>query len=345
MHFSICLATGFEGVMYPIPFCAPEDFATQAQLCERLCYHSVWGNDHITTQGYVREKFPGQTPNFFEPLITLAICAQATDRIMLGTALLVMPMREPVYLAKQVATLDQLSGGRFILGVGLGAYREEFSAMSHRQADTRRGDMLDEGIEAFLRLIREPSASFDGAHYGFKNIEMMPKPKQDPFPFYIGGHNLAAVERAARWGHGWLSGWRPFPELEERIRLLKRRAAEHGRADDAVEIAPQFSMLLARTDAEAEAKYMASGLVAHRLSLNYTGRNLDHQVSANLVGSPATVIEKIAKLQEMGVDHCSALMIPVDTVTEMNEQIEWFATDIMPNFPATLHGISSPIPT
>ncbi len=333
MHFSICLATGFEGVMYPIPFCTPEDFATQAQLCERLGYHSVWGNDHITTQGYVRDKFPGQTPNFYEPLITLSMCAQATDHIKLGTALLVMPMREPVYLAKQVATLDQLSGGRFILGVGLGAYREEFTAMSQRLADAHRGNMLDEGIEAFLSLIRDARVSFDGAHYGFKNIEMMPKPKQDPFPLYIGGHNLAAVERAARLGHGWLPGWRPFTELEERIRLLKVRAAELGRAEDAVEIAPQFSMLLARTDAEAEARYMASGLVAHRVSLNYTGRNLGHQVTANLVGSPATVIEKIAKLQAFGVDHCSALMIPVDTVAEMNEQIEWFAADIMPKFP------------
>ncbi len=333
MHFSICLATGFEGVMYPIPFCTPEDFATQAQLCERLGYHSVWGNDHITTQGYVRDKFPGQTPNFYEPLITLSMCAQATDHIKLGTALLVMPMREPVYLAKQVATLDQLSGGRFILGIGLGAYREEFAAMSQRPADAHRGNMLDEGIEAFLSLIRDARVSFDGAHYGFKNIEMMPKPKQDPFPLYIGGHNLAAVERAARLGHGWLPGWRPFTELEERIRLLKVRAAELGRAEDAVEIAPQFSMLLARTDAEAEARYMASGLVAHRVSLNYTGRNLGHQVTANLVGSPATVIEKIAKLQAFGVDHCSALMIPVDTVAEMNEQIEWFAADIMPKVP------------
>jgi len=332
MHFSICLSTGFEGVMYPIPFSRPQDFAAQAQLCERLGYHSVWGNDHITTQGYVREKFPGRTPNFYEPLITLAMCAQATDRIKLGTALLVMPMREPVYLAKQVATLDQLSGGRFILGVGLGAYREEFTAMSPRLKGARRGDLLDEGIEAFLRLIRESKASFDGVHYAFKDIEMMPKPAQDPYPLYIGGHNLAAVERAAQVGHGWLPGWRPFSELEERIRTLKARAAELGRAPDAIEIAPQFSMLLARTDAEAEAKYMASGLVAHRVSLNYTGRNLDHQVTANLVGSPATVIEKVAALRAMGVDHCSALMIPVDTVEEMNEQIEWFAAEVMPHF-------------
>jgi probable F420-dependent oxidoreductase len=330
MKFSICLSTGFEGVMYPIPFVEPQDFVAQAQLCERLGYHSVWGNDHITTQNYVSALHPGKAPNFYEPLITLAMCAQATERLIVGTALLVMPMREPVYLAKQVATLDRLSGGRFILAIGLGAYREEFTAMAPRLKSARRGDILDEGIEAFLKLITEPSASHDGKFYAFKDIEMFPKPAQDPYPLYIGGHNMAAVERAAKVGHGWLSGWRPFAEMEERIRILKDRTAELGRPRDTVEIAPQFSMLLAKTDEEAEASYMASGLVAHRQSLAYTGRDLSHQVIANLVGSPDTVLEKIEKLRSIGVDHCSALMIPVDTLSEMNEQIEWFAQDVMP---------------
>lgn len=332
MDFSICLATGFEGVMYPIPFVAPGDFVQQTQLCERLGYHSVWGNDHITTQAYVREKHGGKTPNFYEPLITLAMCAQATERIKLGTALLVLPMREPVYLAKQVATLDRLSGGRFILGVGLGAYREEFTAMAQRLKGARRGDMMDEAIEAFLKLIGEASASHSGRYFEFKDIELAPKPLQDPYPLWIGGHNMAMVERAARHGQGWLPGWRPFAEIEARARALKDRTEALGRPRNAVHIAPQFSMLLARTDAEAEAKYMQSGLVAHRISLNYTGRDLTQQVTANLVGSPATVIAKIERLRAIGVDHCCALMIPVDTVAEMNDQIEWFAADVMPHF-------------
>lgn len=332
MDFSICLATGFEGVMYPIPFVAPSDFVAQAQLCERLGYHSVWGNDHVTTQAYVRDKHPGQTPNFYEPLITLAMCAQATTRIKLGTALVVLPMREPVFLAKQTATLDRLSGGRFILGVGLGAYREEFLAMAPRLRSARRGALMDEGVEAFLALTREARASYDGDHYAFRDIEMQPKPLQDPFPLYIGGHNMAMVERAARHGEGWLPGWRPFDEIADRIKTLKDRSEALGRPRDAVRVAPQFSMLLAKTDVEAEAQYMRSGLVAHRISLNYTGRDLTQQVTANLVGSPATVIDKIGRLREIGVDHCCALMIPVDTVTEMNEQIEWFAADVAPHF-------------
>lgn len=329
MKFSISLATGFEGVMYPIPFTRPDEFVAQAQLCERLGYDSVWGNDHITTQDYVRQLFPGTPPNFYEPLITLAMCAQATTRLRVGTALLVMPMREPVYLAKQVATIDRLSGGRLVLAVGLGAYREEFEAWGPRYKGKRRGDMLDEGIAAFRKLITEKSASHDGAFYSFANVEMFPKPLQDPFPLFIGGHNMAALERAAQVGQGWLPGWRPLKEMEERIRQLKDRSEALGRPRNAVEIAPQFSMLLGRTDEEATAKYMASGLVAHRESLAYTGRDLSHQVIANLVGSPQTVIEKIGVLKSIGVDHCSALMIPAGNMEEMNEQIEWFASDVM----------------
>lgn len=332
MDFSICLATAFEGVMYPVPFVAPGDFVEQAKLCERLGYHSVWGNDHITTQDYVREAHPERTPNFYEPLIALAMCAQATTRIKVGTALVVMPMREPVYLAKQAATLDRLSGGRFILGVGLGAYREEFLAMAPRLRSARRGDLMDEGLEAFSRLITEPNASYDGRHLAFANVEMAPKPLQNPFPLYVGGHNMAMVERAARYGQGWLPGWRPFNEIAERIQRLKEQTEAFGRPRDSVTVAPQFSMLLAKTDAEAEAKYMASGLVAHRISLNYTGRDLSQQVTANLVGSPKSVIEKIERLRSIGVDHCCALMIPVDTVDEMNEQIQWFAEEVMARF-------------
>ena len=108
MKFSICMPTGFEGVMYPIPFVEPTDFIKLGRLCERLGYDSVWGNDHITTQNYVRDLFPGQQPAFYEPLITLTAIGAATSTLRLGTALLVLPMRDPVYLAKQVTTLDQL---------------------------------------------------------------------------------------------------------------------------------------------------------------------------------------------------------------------------------------------
>jgi probable F420-dependent oxidoreductase len=333
MKFSVCLSTGFEGVMYPIPFAGPEDFIRQGRLCERLGYHSVWGNDHVTTQDYVRELFPGKPPNFYEPVVVLAAVSAVTTTLKLGTALTVLPMREPVYLAKQALTLDAMSDGRFILALGIGAYREEFAAWGgSRVAGARRGDMMDEGLEVLRKLFTEPRSSHDGKYYSFKNLEMFPKSVTQPFPLYIGGHNLEAIERVVRCGQGWLPGWRPLKEMEERIATLKTRAAELGRDPATIEIAPQFSVTIDRTLEAAERRYRESGLVAHRQSLAYTGRDLSHQVAANLVGSSEVILEKIAKLRSIGVDHCCALMFPANSVAEMDEQVEWFATEVMAKF-------------
>lgn len=333
MKFSVCISTGFEGVMYPIPFGNADDLIRQGILCEKLGYHSVWGNDHITTQDYVRDLFPGQVPNFYEPLIVLAAIGAATKTLKLGTAITVLPMREPVYLAKQAVTLDQVSNGRFIMAVGIGAYREEFAAWGgERVKGARRGDMMDEGLEVLNKLFNEKRSSFNGKYYSYSDLELAPKSIAQPFPLYIGGHNLEAIERAVRYGQGWLGGWRPLKELEERIALIKRRAQELGRDPASIEIAPQFSVTIDKTMEAAEKRYMESGLVAHRQSLAYTGRDLSHQVKANLVGSPDVILEKVAKLKEIGVDHCSALMFPANSVQEMDEQIEWFASDVMAKF-------------
>ena len=331
MKFSVCLATGYEGLAYPIPFCEPQDLVRLGKLCEDLGFDGVWGNDHITTQDYVRKLY-AQPPNFYDVLITMAMIAQATTTLRVGTALLVMPMREPVYLAKQVATIDQMSGGRFVMAIGLGAYREEFEAWAgNRYPGARRGEMLDEGIAAFNTLISDKVASHDGKYYSFKDLELFPKPKQKPFPLYIGGHNMASIERAASVGQGWLPGWRPFHEIAERIQLLRKRASELGRDPKQIEIAPQFSLLLGKTMEEAEKTYMNSGLVAHRVSLAYTGRDPMHQVTANLVGTPQSVVEKIHTLKEMGVDHCAAMVVAVNSHNEYIEQVQWFSEEVMPH--------------
>ncbi|MDC7787151.1 LLM class flavin-dependent oxidoreductase [Rhodoplanes sp. TEM] len=331
MKFSVCLATGYEGLVYPIPFCEPQDLIKTGVLCEQLGYDAVFGNDHITTQHYVREIFP-EPPNFYDVLITLAMIGQATSRIRLGTSLLVMPMREPVYLAKQVATIDQMTNGRMILAVGLGAYREEFEAWAgKRYLGARRGDMLDEGLACFKTLTEDKVSTFEGKYYSFTDLEMFPKPKQKPFALYIGGHNMEAIERAARLGAGWLPGWRPFHEIAERVQILRRRAEELGRDPMSIEVAPQFSLLIGKTDEAAEATYMESGLVAHRKSLAYTGRDPAHQVTGNLVGSPQLIIDKIHQLKAMGVDHCSAMALAVNSQSEYLEQIHWFAEEIMPH--------------
>jgi len=331
MRFSVQLPTCTEGLVNPIPFARPEDFVRLAQAAERLGYAAVWGNDHITAAPYVRQKWR-EPPNFYEVLITLATVGAHTRRVRLGTAVLVLPLRDPVLLAKQVATLDRMTGGRVVLAVGIGAYREEFDAHWPRRAGERRGDLLDEGLQALRTLFTERVASHAGPHYAFEKLELAPKPVQQPLPIYIGGHNEAAVARAARLGQGWLPGWRPFEEVKQRTALLRRLTAEAGRDPRDVEAAVQFTLVLGRTPEEAAARYRASGMVQHRRSLAHSGRDPALAEANNLIGSPQSLMDKLAFLEAAGVDHVCAIQFPHDSVTEMLEHMEWFARDVMRAF-------------
>lgn len=331
MRFSIQLPTCTEGLVNPIPFAAPADFIRLAQAAERLGYDAVWGNDHITAATYVRTRWT-DPPNFYEVLVTLATVGAHTKRIGLGTAVLVLPLRDPVLLAKQVATLDRFTGGRVLLGVGIGAYREEFLAQWPRLASARRGDLLDEGVAALRTLWTDRDASHAGQHYAFEAIALFPKPMQRPLPIYFGGHNEAAVARAARRGQGWLPGWRPFDELRARTALLRRLTAEAGRDPKAVEAAVQLTVMLGRTREEASARYQKTGMVQHRESLAHSGRDPALAEANNLIGSPASILDQLQFLRDAGVDHVCAMQFPHDSVAEMLEQMEWFAREVMAPF-------------
>src|SRR5258706_545383 len=129
MRISAGLPTGMEGLTYPIPFSDPDNVIRIAQAAEKLGYDSVWGNDHMTTQNYVRAEFP-VPPRFWEPLVTYAFVLSNTKTIKVGTGILVLPMRHDIVVtAKQIATLDHFGKGRLEIGVGIGAYREEFKAL------------------------------------------------------------------------------------------------------------------------------------------------------------------------------------------------------------------------
>lgn len=328
MRFSVQIPTCTEGLVNPIPFATPADFIRLATEAERLGYDAVWGNDHITAAPYVRTKW-ADPPNFYEVLVTLAVIGAHTQRIRLGTAVMVMPLRDPVLLAKQVATLDQFTGGRVILGVGIGAYREEFLAQWPRLASARRGDLLEEGVAALRTLWNEREASHAGRHYAFEKIELFPKPVQHPLPIYFGGHNEAAVARTARHGQGWLPGWRPFDEIKARAALLRRLTAAAGRDPRKVEAAVQLTVMLGSTCEEASARYQKTGMVQHRKSLAHSGRDPSLAEANNLIGSPATILDQLVFLRDAGVDHVCAMQFPHDSVAEMLEQMEWFSRDVI----------------
>ena len=322
------MPTAKEGLSVPTPFFRPSDFTKIAAIAEWLGYDSVWGNDHYAPADYVRERFT-TSPNFFEVLTVLTAIAAVTSRVELGSCVLVLPMRDIVLVAKQVATLDQLSGGRLLLGVGIGAYREEYAAARPDLLGKDRGAMLEEGLELLGRLLAEPAVTHRGKYYHVEALDVYPKPVRQPFPILVGGHQKATLDRVVKYGRGWIPGWRPFEELKEWIALLREKAAAAGRDPQSIIVAPQFAGLIARTQEEAEERYMKTGMVQHRVSLAYTGRDPALAMENSLVGSPEVVLGKLEKLREFGVDHLAALTFVVDSVGEFGEQVHFFAEEVM----------------
>ncbi|MET0969459.1 MAG: TIGR03619 family F420-dependent LLM class oxidoreductase [Tardiphaga sp.] len=332
LKVSAGLPTGMEGLTYPIPFSSPETLIQIAQHAEKLGYHSVWGNDHMTTQHYVREEFP-VPPRFWEPLMTYAFIAAATTTLRMGTGILVLPMRRDiVVLAKQIATLDHFSGGRFELGVGVGAYKEEFDAL-RPEGGAHRGDMVEEGVKALQLLFKERSATFEGKYYAYKDVELFPKPKQDKLPMYFGGNNENHLRRVAEGADGWIPAAMPADRLKPMIETMMELTVKAGRDPAKIEVAPQFVVHAARDHDAAVARYKQSQMHKHLLSLSKStlkGEAGLKMEDINLIGNPQSIIEKIHKLKAVGVTHLLGLYFAANDVQELLDQMQFFAEEITP---------------
>jgi probable F420-dependent oxidoreductase len=337
MLFSAALPTCVEGLIYPVPYVTADKLIEVGLAAERLGYHSVWGNDHLHTQNYVWAEWKA-VPNYYEPLISLAALASQTRRLKLGTSVIVMPMREPTLLAKQAATLDHFSGGRLLLGIGVGAYREEFEAVRpNAPRKTNRGQMVDEGIRSLQELFTKETASFSGTYYAFRDVKMGPKPVQQPLPIYSGGNSDAGAVRAGRYAQGWLPAVLPVDVLRQKVAIVREAAQAAGRSADTIDIAPQMSVSLGKTHDEALRRFRESQVYQHMLSLKRsTLKDLDlSQVERmNLIGTPAEVIDQIGLYRDAGVTHCCALIFPASTIEETIEQMAWFSSDVMGRFAA-----------
>ena len=302
MRFGVAVLNAYEGLGYPVGMVAdPSVLVRLGQTAERLGFDRVWANDHPVTPTFLRDEHP----HHYDALATLSAVARATRRIGLGTAVIALPQRDPVDLAHQASLLDQLSGERLVLGLGLGAYREEFIALRPDRAKERRGPLFDEAI-GLLRA-------------------QLPR-----VPLYIGGHGVPATRRAARVGDGWIPGWQPFDVLAERVALLRRELARNGRGPGDVRIAVELSARVASRHEDAIRAYEGSRFVRHRRSRDTTGREQSLMTASNLVGSSDAIKDKIARLEALGVDECAALAFPAESVGELEEQWTRFAEEVLP---------------
>ena len=280
-----------------------------AQRLDELGVHSGWVSDHVCWPSEVHSKYPytpdgsfPATPDmaWLDPLGTLLFVAGCTERIRLGITVLILPYRPPVLTAKQIATLDVLSNGRVILGVGVGWMREEFEVLG--MPYDNRGARADEQIEVFTKLFKDAEPSHDGRFYQFPTVGFEPKPIQNPIPIWVGGATEPAYKRTARIGHGFHAAFEPLADLAHGWQRIRELATEYGRNPDDI----TFSV---------------------RWYLDPDGAMPPEK---SVAGSREQMIDTVGQLTSIGVTH-----LGVDPVARGGQAgrlaaVEAFMTDVVP---------------
>jgi probable F420-dependent oxidoreductase len=339
LKFGIETPTATAGMMHPVPFATAADVVDIALEAEDLGYYDVGGNDHLSTMRFVRQAWP-DPPDCFEPLLTLAHIAAKTSVLRLTTGIMVLPMREPVLLAKQIATLDQLSNGRLTLGVAVGGYRDEFEAVRPDLTNANRAQLTRETIEAVRALLEQRRASYHGHYLHFEDVESFPKPVQSPLPIYSGGNVDGSMRRAGELCEGWLPAKVGPAQIAEGRAKVAGYARAVGRDPASITTALQSVVCLGDTPEQARETFLNSSFDLFRTSLKDTmTKGIDQNVylDMNLVGTPDQVCEKIDAFQQAGLEQFTALLFVGNTVEEMRDQIRRFAKYILPAFPESAH--------
>jgi probable F420-dependent oxidoreductase len=221
-----------------------EILRTLGREAEARGFESIWVAEHVVLFDDYDSQYPyaadgrfpaGGDAGLLEPLVALTYLAAVTDRIRLGTGICLVPQRNPVYTAKQVVDLDNLSGGRVDFGIGVGWLKEEFDVVAAEFA--HRGARTDEYLQVMRTLWTDETSSFKGEHYELRECRMYPKPVQQPHPpIHVGGESDAALRRVARHGQGWYSFNRMPDDLDEPLARLDELLAAEGRSRSDIEL-------------------------------------------------------------------------------------------------------------
>lgn len=225
------------------PFADAAGAAGMARAAEAAGFESLWTVEHVVVPAGYRSTYPydpsgrmpgGEDAPIPDPLVWLATLAPVTSTIRLATGILILPQRNPVVLAKEVATLDHLSGGRALLGIGVGWLREEFDALGVPFED--RAARTDDAVGALRALWGQDRASYDGVFTRFRDCVSRPGPPGGAVPVHVGGHSEAAARRAGRLGDGFFPAKGDHQRLRHLFDLARRSAEEAGRDPDALEL-------------------------------------------------------------------------------------------------------------
>ena len=309
------------------PLATPDNLAAIARRAEALDYDVVLFGDHIVVPRHIASPYPytetGEFPGSasgvaMEQLTVLAFLAGQTQRIRLATSVIIVPHRNPLVAAKALATLDVLSKGRLVVGVGVGWRREEFEALGLPPFE-ERGAVTDEYIRAFKELWTSDDPRFEGQYCRFSNLAFLPKPVQKPHPpIWVGGESRRALRRTAELGNGWypISANPQFPlgepaQLAARRQRLAAYAKEAGRDPSAIEVIFRTPDYQLRTDGGTGASAAA-------------GRR-------PFVGTAAEIAADIRRYEAMGV---GSLVLTLDRLSrnldDMLQHMEALATQVWP---------------
>jgi probable F420-dependent oxidoreductase len=285
-----------------------------AQAAERLQYDSVWVSDHVLV--------PEDRPRYghlYEALTTLAYIAGKTERLRLGVSVLVLPQRHAILAAKQIATVDNLSGGRVILGVGIGWMQGEFDNLG---ADFhRRGRHADEALQVLKTLWQEEQPQFSGEFYRFDRVLFGPKPVQPGGPpIWVGGNSAAAFRRAVTLADGWHADDVPLEQLRTISQQLQDRARAQGRTT---------TISLRRTVDLRPAAAAMGRLAMPETAGGVTGGQWPGSSTGALTGTLDEVRDVMGQVAALGVSHFIC-QFEHATQEEHLAQIELFARECIP---------------
>jgi len=281
------------------------------ELVDRLGFDSIWTGDHLAFAIPI-----------LDPIVQLAQAATYSERLTLGTCVYLLPLRHPGPVAKQIATLDLLCGGRLIFGVGVGGeFRSDFDAAGVAMAE--RGARLSESIAVLRALWRGEAASHAGRHFAFDGVTMLPAPRRPGGPpIWCGGRRDPALRRAGREADGYVSYVVTPERFQRSLATVADAYAEAGRDEASF---GSGHLLFVRLDRDFET---ALDVAAHHLSVRYA---MDFRAAARkycALGAPADIAAAIARFHEAG---CRTVVLdPIGPYEERGEQLEAIADAVLP---------------
>lgn len=297
------------GVLCRPEWAEPATIQDLARRADAAGFDAVWLHDHLVTPRELRDL--GDL-SFYEPLVTMAVLAQSRPRLQVGVATVVLPLRDPVLLAKQIATLDGFFPGRLVFGLGAGRYESEFEAVGI-DLFAKRGRVSKEYLEILRALLTEDPVTYEGTYRSLTDASMHPKPAGPRrSPVWYAGNSKIASERAGRHADGWIGATTDPAEFADKLGPI--RAAREAEGLER----PTFSFAVSAT-VERPRETGAGGSSHEAL----------HQHASTIAGDGAEVAEALNGFVEVGATHF-LLSLRADALDRLHDDMEWFASEVMP---------------